>query len=631
MRALLTGVVATIEAIAVALASLLIVAAFAFLVWWLAFDLAAEPSAVFAGAGAAWLLAHFIPLSIDIPAEAMQLFGFGSDALNFTLSLAPLGITLVTVGFALRAGWRAAARGGPGGAAVLGGALGFGAIAGIVHSAAPMAIPGWFATACIGALVYGASSGVAFLVRAARDEHGWWVVALAALESGLAKLRVPRPAVLPHRAGQILRLAAMLLAAYTALAAITLAIGLFSRFAVIIAASEALQLDLWGTILIFVLQLALLPVLLLWSGAWLSGAGFAVGIGSSASPFGQLLGPMPGIPVLAAIPEGWGSAAVLAPLLLALAGIGIGIALGETAKRQTLARLAIQVLLATLLAGLAIALFNWASGGSMGPGRLAEVGPHVWTAAGLAAAELGIGCFLGALAARADIARRVVEAPAAVASRLGIGDDTGVETGSQAGDRAEDQAGAGAAASVAAGIAAGVEVGGDAVSEPGVGAGSTASAAQESAERLAPVTPFVPRTDPESTPWRAGAQGPRLETAHSRVPRAQVPDDQPTEPLDFDTDELEAAEWGDATPASAPLPTAPEPELFDQHEADDRGKTARRAAEGADTGKVHAREPEIPLDPESLVEAYSWDNAVLDPEPVEEPKRQGWRWPRRKG
>ncbi|MBP6686183.1 MAG: hypothetical protein KA158_12250, partial [Leucobacter sp.] len=552
MRALLTGVVATIEAIAVALASLLMVAAFAFLVWWLAFDLAAEPSAVFAGAGAAWLLAHFIPLSIEIPAEAMQMFGFGADALNFTLSLAPLGITLVTVGFALRAGWRAAARGGAGGAAVLGGALGFGAVTGIVHSAVSMAIPGWLATAGIGALLYGASSGAAFMVRAARDEHGWWVSVLAAFETMLTKVRVPRPGVWPHRAGQVLRLAAMLVAAYTGLAAITLAIGLFSRFAVIIAASEALQLDLWGAILMFVLQLTLLPVLLLWSGAWLSGAGFAVGVGSSASPFGQLLGPMPGIPVLAAIPDGWGSAAVFAPLLLGLAGIGIGIALGEIAKRQTLARLAIQVLLATLLAGLAIALLNWASGGSMGPGRLTVVGPQVWTAAGLAAAELGIGCFLGALAARADIARRVVAAPAAVASRLGIGDDAGVEVGKRAGGRATRDALPDASSDTSGDTSGDTsrDTSGDAIrdtsgdtsrdaipdasSETGAslpstartrGAGTGTETASE--EKLAPVTPFVPRTGPESTPWRDAA----------RTPNAQVPDQQPTEPLDFDTDE----------------------------------------------------------------------------------------------
>ena len=635
MRAILTGVVATIEAIAVALASLLVVAGLAFLVWWLAFDLGSEPSEVFAGAGAAWLLAHFVPLSLELSPETMQLLGFAPEALKFTLSLAPLGLTLVTVGFAVRAGWRFGARGGAGSAGVLGGALGFGAVAGILHSAVTLAQPGWFATAVTAALVYGLSSGGAYLVRAARDEHDWWTALLAAIETGLAKLGVPRPAVFPHRAGQTLRLAAMLVAGYVGIAAVSLAIALLTRFTVVIAASESLQLDLWGTILMFVVQLALLPVLVLWTGAWLSGAGFAVGVGSSASPFGQLLGPMPGVPVLAAIPEGWGSAAVLAPVVLALVGVGIGVALGEVARRQTLPRLAAQVLVAAVLAGLAIALGNWAASGSLGPGRLAVVGPEVWAGAGLAAGALGIGCFLGALAARADIARRVAAAPGGVASKLGLGDERD-DLGAGASRVSGEDAGAGLGGDAADADAMATDVVADL---PADGAG-TVRGDGEPEPRLAPVA----RLQPRGMAADAGSWDTDSANA-SPADGGWGIDEQPTERIEHDEhDGWAASQPGGAEPQPDPR-TQPEPELFDQHDAAPR----RAAGQAVDPADASSHDPALPhaadapldasadgaldpaLDPEALVEAYSWDGVDLEAAPEEAPKRTGWRWPRRKG
>ncbi|UTX54141.1 cell division protein PerM [Leucobacter aridicollis] len=628
MRAILTGVVATIEAVAVALASLLAVAAYAFLVWWLGFGLAAEPSAVFGGAGAAWLLAHFVPLTAEISAEAMQVLGFAPEALTFSVSLAPLGLTLATVVFAARAGWRFGARGGAGGVGVLGGALGFGAVAAVVASAvAPggeVAVGlGWAAAAGCAAIVYGTPSGVAYLTRAARDEHPWWIAAVSGIEAGLGRLRIPRPAVVPRVAGQALRLASALVAAYIGIAALGFTFSLLGRFALVIGASEALQLDLAGTILMFLLQLALLPVFVIWSGAWLTGSGFAVGIGSSASPFGQLLGPMPGIPVLAAIPDGWGSVAVLAPLLLVLLGLAVGIGLGDVARRQSMARLGAQIAGAVIVAGLTIALLNWTATGALGPGRLADVGPDVWRAAGLAAAELGVGCLLGALAARADIARRVVAGPGEVAARLGLGDD-------------------GAAADPDRGIALGGEPDPATVRQAPARTASEEDPVEDE-QRLAPVSPLVP---------------------HARASAGSRVDDQLTEPLEFDVDvdgdtdilpDLKGTPgmpgdsawapasdraWGhtrdadpagvdsaDADPGSVDVPQ-PDAELFDQHAATGpvEAVTAHPAKEATASEAVDAQ-----IDEEALVEAYSWDNVDLDADRGGDEKRAGWRWPGRKG
>ncbi|MCS3426945.1 cell division protein PerM [Leucobacter aridicollis] len=605
MRAILTGVVATIEAVAVALASLLAVAAYAFLVWWLGFGLAAEPGAVFGGAGAAWLLAHFVPLTAEISAEAMQVLGFAPEALTFTVSLAPLGLTLATAAFAARAGWRFGARGGAGGLGVLGGAVGFGAVAAVVASAvAPgggVSIGiGWLAAAGCAAVVYGAPSGVAYLARAARDEHPWWIAAIGATEAALGKLRIPRPAIVTRVAGQAVRLAAALVTGYVGIAALGFALTLLTRFALVIAASEALQLDLTGTILMFLLQLVLLPVFVIWSGAWLTGSGFAVGVGSSASPFGQLLGPMPGIPVLAAIPDGWGSVAVLAPLLLVLLGIALGIGLGDAARRQSMTRLVSQIVGAAILAGLTIALLNWTATGALGPGRLEAVGPDVWPAAGLAAAELGLGCLLGALAARADIARRVVAGPGEVAARLGFRED-----------------GAGADPDLRARVS---ELPDAATPAPPTAPAADAAdpeVPEAPEEWLAPVSSLVPHTGAEADA-----------------------DDQLTEPLDFDpptargagsaagvapVDDAEAP-TGDEAPHGAAA--AAEAELFDQHAA--TGPIDKVPADAA-ADRQASQEADAEIDADALIEAYSWDNVDLEPGRDDDEKRAGWRWPGRKG
>ena len=639
MRALLTGVVAAIEAIAVALASLLGLAAYAFLVWWLAFGLAAEPSYVFGGAGAAWLLAHFVPLTVSLTPETMQVLGFAPEALAFPISLAPLGVTLVTTACAVRAGWRLAARGGIGAVGLGTGALGFGAVAAMICAVIPAeapvaAAPGALAAGAIAACVFGVAAGLAFAIRAARDEHDWWLAALAWCEKALARLSVPRPRVIAAHAGSVLRLAALFAAGYAGLAALAFTAALLTRFALVIASAETLQLDVWGTILMFVLQLALLPVFVLWSGAWLSGAGFSIGAGSSASPFGQLLGPMPGVPALAAIPDGWGSFAIIAPLLLVLLGVFLGAGLGERAKRHTVLQLAIQVVLAAALTGVAVALLNWAAAGALGPGRLGTVGPEVWPVAGLVAAEIGVGGLLGAFAARADLIRRVAQVPTEAASRLGLHEHT------------------------KPGVAAELGTDTDTADGPGAGgAGPEAEAEAEPVPELAPVAQLVPHTAPGRTRWGQPPGG-----------EPQDPfDDQPTAPVDelrerpdfgsdatdsdaidtdvyntdvYNTDVYETDAFGVGGPAGdvrdgsdAELTQAlqPDAELFDQHEVAEVAEAAEVVGAGGQPGEMPAADSGRAIDADALVEAYSWDNLDATATPEPETKRTGWRWPGRKG
>lgn len=408
MRPTVTAIIAAIEAIAVALAGLVVVAIPALLLWTVSFGLAAEPGEVIAGTTGVWLLAHFVPLTFALTPEAALGLGLAPEALKFTLSLAPLGLTLITVLLAARSGWRFAKRGGLGIAGVLGGSAGF---AGVVFAVVPLAGSriAWTAPLAIlvPALVFAVPSLAAFLVRAGRDDHPWWATVVRWKQRGLENLGVPGTAALPARLAETLRLAAALFAAFFGLAALWFTVAIIAGYVAITALTQGLQLDPLGALLLFLLQLALLPTALIWGASWLTGAGFAVGAGSSASPFEALLGPMPALPLFGAIPQGWGGAGVIAPALIILTGVGIGaLFVRRSLFRRSSWVVAVSVTLgAVVLVGLVIAGVMALATGSIGPDRLAVTGPEPWLVAGLAAAELGIGALLGVAAGRIDVAR----------------------------------------------------------------------------------------------------------------------------------------------------------------------------------------------------------------------------------
>lgn len=593
MRALLAAAIAAIEAVATALITLLIAAGIAFGVWWFSFDLAAEPQSVLAGAASAWLLAHFVPIAVDIPADAMLQLGFAPEALKFTLSLAPLGLTLLSIIAGARSGWRFGGRGGAGAAGIAGGALGFATATGIVTSLVPLSPTSPWIAALWGALIFGLPSLVAFLVRAAREAPRWWDAAVTGAEQLLARARVPKPSLLLIRVGAVLRLATMLLASYIGIAAIGLTLSLAGRFAQITAASQSLQLDAWGSLILWAVELIFLPVAVLWSGAWLTGAGFAVGIGTSASPFGALLGPLPALPLFSAIPDGWGSLAVLAPTLLVIVGVVIGVLFGSSAVRRGVGELLATSFAAAILFGLVVALLNVLGSGSIGPGRLETTGPAVWMGAGLAALEVGGGALLGALASRADALRQLTKFPELKLKELKLPEMKmpDLKARGLGGSVREERS----------------------VLRPGTTEDSVAEGA--TAEPLAPVASILPRlAERDELAETMPLEDVRMEGKTADDP---LPDPHP--------------ELG----SEVPTPThraRRAPTLFDQHGASPSDAQQRDAAvsesvrEAARTGNIDPVEP----DPEALVQAYSWDSIDEGAIPPAAEPKPGWRWPRRK-
>jgi hypothetical protein len=83
----------------------------------------------------------------------------------------------------------------------------------------------------------------------------------------------------------------------------------------------SLHLDPVGAVVLAVLMLLLLPSLILWGTAYISGAGFVVGAGSSFTPGMAHAGLLPSWPILGAVPDRpmpvLGSWAVIIPIVMA--------------------------------------------------------------------------------------------------------------------------------------------------------------------------------------------------------------------------------------------------------------------------------------------------------------------------
>ncbi len=408
MRALLTAVIAAIEAAAVALAVFAAIGIPAVLVWWRGFDLAAEPLDLAAAVAGLWQMTHLVPMQVAVSAQAALGMGLAPAELSFTLSLAPLALTLCTVLLAYRSGSRFAGRGGAGAWALLGGTAGFAAAAWLCGMlAAEYTVWPMWARIVVPAAVYGVPLVLGFVVRAAREDHDWWDALVRRLQQGVARVAPAQAAALPERAAEVFRLALVAVAAVAMLGTLGFTIAILLGYVDIIALSQGLQLDAFGALMLFVLQLAFIPTAWIWSVSWFAGSGFSVGAATSVTPFDTLLGPLPALPLLGAIPSSWGWVGGLAPVLI----VGIGTVLGGLAggrllmRRSSAAVSATVPVLAAILAGLVIALSSLLASGSIGPGRLETNGPGWWQTGGLVALELAFGMSLGVFARRFDVAR----------------------------------------------------------------------------------------------------------------------------------------------------------------------------------------------------------------------------------
>ncbi len=160
-----------------------------------------------------------------------------------------------------------------------------------------------------------------------------------------------------------------------------------------------------GSVVFTILQVTLAPLLIVGAGAWLIGPGFAVGAGTSVTPWTTSLGPVPALPMLAVLPNGATHVGNVALLVPVFAGVLAGVLV---LRRHPLAdwwRAPALVVAAAALAGAIACLFAYAAGGPAGPARLLTVGPSGWRVGLALAGELALGGLLATGARAAWVTR----------------------------------------------------------------------------------------------------------------------------------------------------------------------------------------------------------------------------------
>ncbi|CAB4557051.1 unannotated protein [freshwater metagenome] len=351
-----------------------------------------------------WLLGHGVDILVKLdPALSTALGVPGTDA-PFFVSLAPLAFALITVLLGVRLGRRAVEAG----TAYIGPAAGimtfFGLAILIVLSADhPAVSPSLAQSVVLPGLVF--AIGV---VIGARGEIGRSGGRAEQIQLALTKWLTGLPQGFRAVVSMSIAGGGIATAALVAVAGITLSVALVGNFATIVSLYEGLQGGVAGSMAITAIELLYMPVFVVWVAAWFVGPGFAIGTGSSVTPMGSSLGPVPSIPIFGALPPAqlaFGFICLVVPVAVGfLAGYAVRgrtlvaykFAEGRQARlMRAVTPLGIAVCGGVLLGGLA-----WLASGSIGPGRLVDVGPNLWIVAGVFAAELLVASALGMAAPR---------------------------------------------------------------------------------------------------------------------------------------------------------------------------------------------------------------------------------------
>jgi hypothetical protein len=346
---------------------------------------------------AGWLLGHGVPIGTSIGA----------------LSLPPLLLTLLVVWRLNRAGLHvtraigARHSGSPRTALFVAGTVGL-----------------WYGV--LGALGALAIDGPGTDVSASRAAfHLFLIGAVGALSGSLGStdalmvLARRMPSALRHGLRTGLVAALLILAAGAAFAGLSVAIG---------GGQAADMIAVYGTGVagqagITLVSLAYGANGVVWAAAYILGPGFLLGADSTVRITEVTAGTLPTLPLLAGLPNGpvgaAGAALLAVPVVAAMAAgwllarrlmrpvapgrAGAPAAPGPAPSWSLVFGAA---LTAGPVAGVALGLLCWVSGGSLGDGRLAQIGPVPWQVTLVSALVVAIAASAGAAAARAFRATR---------------------------------------------------------------------------------------------------------------------------------------------------------------------------------------------------------------------------------
>jgi hypothetical protein len=294
------------------------------LLWVFGFGGTADWATLWPAAVALWQLGNLVPLAVTLPPEYLAASGIDAAAASFTVSLAPLAFAAFTVVFAARSGVRASRAQAWGTGAAVGSAIFAGLATGAaLTSANPIAVVEPWRAILTPTLLFAVPALIAALVTEWREAD----------EGRIARVR-DRIEAAPHGWGSVPALvargAAVVVAGLVGLGAALTAVAVFARAGQIVALFQAGNADGLGASVLTLGQLAYLPTLAVWGLAFAAGPGFALGAGTAVSPAATEVGIVPGVPVLGAIPES--SSSWL--LLLALVPVGLGALAGWMARSR---------------------------------------------------------------------------------------------------------------------------------------------------------------------------------------------------------------------------------------------------------------------------------------------------------
>ncbi|WP_436773357.1 cell division protein PerM [Yinghuangia sp. YIM S09857] len=360
-----------------------------------------DPGDILRTAGQIWLAAQRVGLDVagEQPGAAVR------------LGIVPLGVTVPLVLVLARAGRRCAAAGEGG---RTGGAR-----------------PVTFALSAFAIVYAGLAYGIAVVaatpaIEPVRERAPIAAGAAALVFGGYGALRMGAYRDLPGRMppGVRDRLRPFAVPGAVALrAGAAAACVLAAGGAVIVCASLVVHADAVGayvdrvaagapdTVALALLCAALMPNAVMCAVAYASGAGFAIGVGTTVAPTGVDLGAVPALPLLGALPEttsvaGWCTLAV--PVAAGVVAGLIAARGGQAGRVWTAvgAAAASGAVTGVLVAGAA-----WLATGAAGAQRLTRTGPHIGTTAGSVTAAVAVVAALTALIA-AWYRRRTVRAAA---------------------------------------------------------------------------------------------------------------------------------------------------------------------------------------------------------------------------
>ncbi|MCU1438557.1 MAG: hypothetical protein JWP66_1644, partial [Naasia sp.] len=304
MNRSMTAVSAALDAVLAAGVGLAVLLAPLTALWAFQYGLAIDWSAFYRAAADAWLLGHGVDVRFVLDPALAAGLGLADAEAPFVVTIGLLGVGLGTAVLAARTGARLDRH------ALLGAGTAIAAFAVLslaitLSAGAEAAQPSRWQGVLLPTLVFAAGLTAGRLLSGRR-------------------IRIPFfdgvPAEWRALGASAARLGAGAVAALLAVSALLVAVLLAVSYDRIIALYEALQAGGLGGAVLTLGQIAVLPDLVVWAAAWLAGPGFALGTGSSVSPLGAVVGPVPALPVLGAVPGGtleWGFLGLIVPVALA--------------------------------------------------------------------------------------------------------------------------------------------------------------------------------------------------------------------------------------------------------------------------------------------------------------------------